>query len=351
VSTSSAIAGLRRRALPGLTVSLCTLVGASAHADAPLEYLTSHGIRAHPIQALTWAMMIVSIAVIVIISALLVASVMRGWRRQAVIIPDATVVERPIGGMSWIYIGVGISTIVLFVMMVWTVVTLAKVSNLPSGQAAVTIEVTGHQWWWEVNYLSDEASRQFSTANEIYIPVGVPVEVRLRGADVIHSFWVPALTGKTDAIPGQNNRTWLQADHAGVFRGQCTEYCGEQHAHMGFEVIAVPPERFVAWWSAQLKGAEPVPSLPPTDGQNAFIAKCGICHTVRGTRAGGRLGPDLTHIMSRRTIGAATLPNAPGQLAGWIADPQHIKPGNFMPQLDLSGPDLISIRRYVETLK
>jgi cytochrome c oxidase subunit 2 len=175
--------------------------------------------------------------------------------------------------------------------------------------------------------------------------------VRLRGADVIHSFWVPALTGKTDAIPGQNNRTWLQADHPGVFRGQCTEYCGEQHAHMGFEVIAQPPDQFATWWNAQLQGAPPAPSLPPTNAQNAFIAKCGICHTVRGTRAGGRLGPDLTHIMSRRTIGAATLPNTPGQLAAWIADPQHTKPGNFMPQLDLSGPELISIRDYVETLK
>jgi cytochrome c oxidase subunit 2 len=327
------------------------LAAADAHAEAPLEYVTSHGIRAHPIQALTWAMMIVSIAVIVIISALLVASVMRGWRRQAVIIPDATVVERPLGGMSWIYIGVGVSTIVLFVMMVWTVVTLAKVSNLPSGGGAVTVEVTGHQWWWEVNYFSDDPSRQFSTANELYIPTGVPVEVRLRGADVIHSFWVPALTGKTDAIPGQNNRTWLQADHPGVFRGQCTEYCGDQHAHMGFEVVAVPPDQFTAWWNAQLQGAPPVPSLPPANAQNAFVAKCGICHTVRGTRAGGRLGPDLTHIMSRRTIAAATLPNTPGQLVAWIADPQHIKPGNFMPQLDLSGPELISIRDYVETLK
>lgn len=339
------------QALPGLLMLLCSLTGADAYAEAPLEYLTSHGIRAHPIQTLTWAMMIVAIAVILIISGLLIASLIRAWGRQAVIIADATIVERPLGGMSWITIGVGVSTLVLFIMMVWTVVTLAKVSNLPSGSAPVTIEVTGHQWWWEVNYISDDPSRQFSTANEIYIPVGLPVEVRLRGADVIHSFWVPALTGKTDAIPGQNNRTWLQADHPGVFRGQCTEYCGDQHAHMGFEVIGVPPEQFVAWWSAQLQGVAPAPSLPPTDGQNAFIAKCGICHTVRGTRAGGSLGPDLTHVMSRKTIAAGTLPNTPGQLAGWIADPQHIKPGNFMPQLDLSGPELIAIRGYVETLK
>lgn len=345
-------AGQRRAALFSAFAGLVAGSGV-ARADVPLNYLTSHGIRAHPIATLTWAMMIVSIAVVVIITVLLGAALLRGLRHSnRPVLPGAALVERPVGGISWIYIGVGLTTIVLFVMMVWTVVTLANVTNPPRGVPTISIEVTGHQWWWEIRYLSPDISREFSTANEIHVPVGQTVEVRLRGADVIHSFWVPALTGKTDTIPGQTNKTWLEADQSGVYAGQCTEYCGAQHAHMGFQVVATSPQQFKAWWDQQLKAAAPTDPQPAaTSGQNAFIAKCGICHTVRGTRAGGQLGPDLTHVMSRKTIGAATLPNTPGYLSAWIADPQHIKPGNYMPQLDLSGPELASIRQYVETLK
>jgi cytochrome c oxidase subunit 2 len=316
-----------------------------------LNYLTSYGIRAHPIATLTWAMMIVSIAVVVIIVGLLVAALLRGRRRGGLVLPGAAPVSRPGGGASWIYVGVGVSTVVLFIMTVWTVVTLANVANPPAHAGTpLKIEVTGHQWWWEVRYLDENPARQFATANEIHIPVGVPVEVDLRGVDVIHSFWVPALAGKTDIIPGQTNRTWIEADRPGVYRGQCGEYCGDQHAHMAFEVIASAPQEFEAWRAAQLKGQPNTESGPMSDPQNAFIAKCGICHTVRGTRAGGRLGPDLTHLMSRKMIGAATLPNTPGFLSGWIADPQHIKPGNLMPDLDLSGPEFATIRKYLETL-
>jgi cytochrome c oxidase subunit 2 len=324
----------------------------AAHADAPLNYLTSHGIRAHHIVSLTWAMLIVSIVVVVVITVLLVLSLVRGYRRRVAVCSGEAPVERPAGGASWIYLGVGISTLVLFVMMIWTVITLADVTNPPRGEPSISLQVTGHQWWWEVRYLSENASRQFTTANEIHIPAGRTVEVRLRGADVIHSFWVPALTGKTDTIPGQVNKTWLEADRPGIYRGQCAEYCGQQHAHMAFEVIADSPDRFMAWWNDQLQtGAATTQDHANADGQNAFVAKCGICHTVRGTQAGGNLGPDLTHVMSRRTIGAASLPNTPGYLSAWIANPQHVKPGNYMPVLNLSGQELASIRSYVQTLK
>jgi cytochrome c oxidase subunit 2 len=213
------------------------------------------------------------------------------------------------------------------------------------------VQVTGHQWWWEIRYLSDDPSQEFVTANEIHIPVGKAVEVRLRAADVIHSFWVPALAGKTDLIPGQENRTWIEAQRPGVYRGQCGEYCGEQHAHMGFQVVASSPDQFERWRKQQLQSAASDLTGPAKPGRDLFTTRCGICHTVRGTTAGGILGPDLTHVMSRARIGAAALPNNPGSLAAWIADPQHVKPGNFMPRLDLSGPQMVLVRQYVESLK
>jgi cytochrome c oxidase subunit 2 len=328
----------------GLTVS-------QARADAPLTYLVSHGIRAHAIATLTWFMLIVSVAVILIVSGLLLAGI---WRRRlspAAQLPGETIVTRPGGGVSWIYIGVGVSTGVLFATMIWTVVTLADTSYPPPGEPAARLQVTGHQWWWEVRYLNSDPSQEFSTANELRIPVGKIVEVNLRAGDVIHSFWVPALTGKTDLIPGQENKTWIEADRSGIYRGQCGEYCGQQHAHMAFEVIASPPDQFESWRQQQLQPAVQHAQSNPGGSHDLFVAKCGICHTVRGTRAQGILGPDLTHVMSRSKIGAATLPNTPAQLAAWIADPQHIKPGNYMPTLSLSGPEMASIRQYVEKLR
>ncbi|MBV8183364.1 MAG: cytochrome c oxidase subunit II [Hyphomicrobiales bacterium] len=331
-----------------LALLFAIIMDSTCDAAAPLSYLTASGFRSRHIAALTWALMIVSIVVVIVIVALLIEGLRRGFARGP-FPPGAQIpVARP-PGASWIYIGVGLSTVVLFVMATWTMITLAHVANPPRSDAPLRIEVTGHQWWWEVRYLSPDPSREFSTANEIHVPLGRAVEVDLRGVDVIHSFWVPALMGKTDVIPGQENRTWIEADKPGVYRGQCGEYCGEQHAHMGFEVIASSPEEFEKWWNAQLAGQ---PSLLPalSDAQNTFIAKCGLCHTVRGTRAGGHLGPDLTHLTSRRSIGAAALPNTQGYRSAWVADPQHVKPGNYMPRLELSGPELNAISAYLDTL-
>ncbi len=182
--------------------------------------------------------------------------------------------------------------------------------------------------------------------------MGKPVRIDLHAADVIHSFWVPALSGKTDMIPGQVNTIWLQADRPGIYRGPCAEYCGKQHAHMAFAVIADEDEKFEAWRVAQVHGKAPEESDTPavSDGREAFKTHCGACHTVRGTAAGGIVGPDLTHVMSRSTIAAGTLPNSPGWLAGWIADPQHMKPGAKMPMLDIKGPELHAVTTYLATL-
>jgi cytochrome c oxidase subunit 2 len=191
----------------------------------------------------------------------------------------------------------------------------------------------------------------FDTANEIHIPVDVPVRLKLLSEDVIHSFWVPAIGGKTDMIPGQTNVTWIEATRVGTYRGVCAEFCGLQHARMAFVLVAKSAEDFAAWWDAQLLPApEPTTDLIQ-EGLNTFTLRCGACHAVRGTRAGGKLGPDLSHLMSRKTLAAGTLPNVIEHLSDWIADPQSIKPGNPMPEVDLSARELNAIVAYLGTLK
>jgi cytochrome c oxidase subunit 2 len=169
---------------------------------------------------------------------------------------------------------------------------------------------------------------------------------------VIHSFWVPSLQGKLDLVPGQVNTTWIQADSAGVYRGQCAEYCGLQHARMQFRVVALPPSDFEAWVDAQQS-----PAVQPGDsasqaGQRVFMTSgCSFCHAIRGTPARATAGPDLTHLASRRTLAAGTLPNTKGHLAGWIGNPQAIKPGNLMPQIPLSPAELRALLAYLGTLR
>ncbi len=342
----------RRLALPA-ALGLCKMraVIAPAHADAPMSYLVESGSRGYPVEHLLWALLIVSVLVILIVSALVIAGLAR--RRDVPRTSDPRVIppERPDRGLSWIYVGSAISVVVLVGAAIWTFSTLAATSG-PPRNAKVTIEVIGHQWWWEARYSDGtDLSREFTTANELHIPTGEPVRLKLVSADVIHSFWVPKLSGKTDLIPGQQNETWFEADRAGTYRGQCGEYCGLQHAHMALSVVAEPRAQFEAWWTAQLQPPSPPQSKTAAAGQADFTTRCGICHSVRGTAAGGRLGPDLSHLMTRTTLAAGTLPNSPGYLAGWMADPQHAKPGNLMPILDLTGRELTDIRDYLQTLK
>jgi cytochrome c oxidase subunit 2 len=311
-----------------------------------LSFLSGAGPR--NVSTLTWGVLIISVLVVIITTAILLfATFARRERPPSSTSKERQLVSRAGNPVSVIYAGLILSTVVLFGVTIWTMMTLADIAAPPS-KPSITVEVTGHQWWWEVRYLSDDPSQIFTTANEIHIPVGEPVAIKLRSADVIHSFWVPALSGKTDTIPGQTNTTWILADRAGTYRGQCTEYCGLQHAHMGFELVAMPKEKFESWRKDQLRSASEKSLASP--GQRAFMQKCAVCHTVRGTRAGGRVGPDLTHLMTRSTIAAGTLPNRIGYLSGWIADPQHVKPGSKMPRLDINGQDLAQVRSYLETL-
>jgi cytochrome c oxidase subunit 2 len=218
---------------------------------------------------------------------------------------------------------------------------------------AVEIEVTGYQWWWEVRYRDGNGDVAFVTANEIRLPTGQPLMTRVDTADVIHSFWVPNLAGKIDMIPGRTNELTLQAARPGEFRGQCAEYCGGPHAKMAFYVVAEEPERFARWFERQKEPArEPEDPLLQRGREVFFSFGCGGCHAIRGTDAVGGLGPDLTHVGSRRTIGAGILDNTIENLETWIADSQRIKPDNPMPSFDfIEGEDLHALAAYLKNLQ
>jgi cytochrome c oxidase subunit II len=221
-----------------------------------------------------------------------------------------------------------------------------------AGRDDLTIRVHGAQWWWNVEYLDPQPERSFQTANEIHIPVERNVRFQLEGDDVIHSFWVPSLAGKQDLIPGRPNELIVRAEHAGIYRGQCAEFCGLQHAHMAFLVIADPKEEFDRWADAQRQAAATTADEEAAAGRDAFLAKaCASCHTIRGTPAAGTTGPDLTHVGGRKTIAAGLFETTRGSLAAWIADPQTLKPGNNMPMVPLTADELRSISAYMASLK
>jgi cytochrome c oxidase subunit 2 len=244
-----------------------------------------------------------------------------------------------------------LTVVVLFVLLVSSITTGSYLARLdPRG--APWIEVTGAQWWWRVRYHDAVASNTFETANEIHVPVGKPVLLQLKASDVIHSFWVPNLHGKLDLIPGQDNRMLIQADRPGTFKGQCAEFCGLGHARMSLLVIAQPPERFEAWRAHQRKPARAPQNATEMRGQEVFLnGPCVMCHAITGTPASSHAGPDLTHVASRKTLGAGTLPNRRGHLAGWILNAQSIKPGNHMPNVSLPPDDLQALLSYLESLR
>jgi cytochrome c oxidase subunit 2 len=220
---------------------------------------------------------------------------------------------------------------------------------------ALIVGITGHMWWWEVRYRDPATGAEVVTANEIRIPVGRPVYFGLGSADVIHSFWVPSLGGKMDMLPGRVQHLQLQADQPGTWRGQCAEYCGEQHARMALHVVAEAPAAFDAWLAAVARPAVASVASPEIErGREAFLAhRCNACHTVRGVSEESRLGPDLTHVGSRLHLGAGTVPNEPAQLAAWVAHTQQMKPGTRMPSSGerIADADLQSIAAWLTQLK
>lgn len=321
---------------------LFSLLMLSDCARAPLGYFEGAGPAARSIASLGWGLLGISVAVCLITGALLVFSI---FRRRAQ--TDGLGGGDDRSSLRWIGVGLSITTVLLLASAIWTLWTVRGVSDT-SRAAAVTIDVTGQQWWWEVRYRSDTPSREFSTANDLVIPAGVPVQLNLRSRDVVHSFWVPKLAGKMDMIPGQTNRIRIEADRPGIYRGQCSEFCGVQHAQMAFFVIALAPADFQAWWNHQL---EPASNEPNAASQQTFIERCSSCHAIRGLPAGGILGPNLSHFGSRRTIAAGVLPNDSGNLAHWLNDSQGVKPGSKMPELHLAANQVDALTAYLEGLK
>jgi cytochrome c oxidase subunit II len=246
---------------------------------------------------------------------------------------------------------VGLTVLTLFVLLVIDFFTGNKIYATPDANA-LAIKITGHQWWWEIEYQDPRPSAVMTTANEIHVPVGKPVKFELQSTDVIHSFWVPNMHGKKDLVPGHPTTTWFTAKRAREFRGQCAEYCGEQHAHMRLVFIAEPAATFDQWLAAQKKSAPEPASDSERRGRDIFsFTQCVMCHAVQGTNARATLGPDLTHIASRKMLGAGELPNTRGYLAGWILNPQVLKPGTRMPPSQLVPDDLNALLDYLETLK
>lgn len=217
---------------------------------------------------------------------------------------------------------------------------------------ALWIDVTANQWWWDVTYVSPNSAANLRTANELHLPVGVPVHIRLQSNDVIHSFWVPNLAGKQDLIPGRTNDITLLPRRTGYYRGACAEFCGVQHAHMNLDVAVESRADFLRWYAAQLQPAAP-PATPLAQAGYAYVTnrECRMCHNITGTPASGKMAPDLTHLASRKSIAAGTLPMSRGHLYGWVADPQSQKPGNRMPTIPLEPQELHAIVAYLEGLK
>lgn len=245
-----------------------------------------------------------------------------------------------------------------FILIGLTVLTVASYladrngARAASAPAPLKIAITAHQWWWEIEYQDPLPSNSFRTANELHLPRGVPASITLRSSDVIHSFWAPNLAGKRDLIPGRPGDMRLIAMSEGRYRAECAEFCGAQHAHMALDVTVESPQAFAAWIGRQRASAPP-PSSPLTAVGYAYFMQreCAACHSISGTPARGTIGPDLTHLASRRSIAAGTLPMTRGHLYGWVADPQSAKPGNRMPVIGLAADELHALIAYLETLQ
>ncbi|MBX6331910.1 MAG: cytochrome c oxidase subunit II [Gemmatimonadaceae bacterium] len=331
----------REAAMGGASVAL------AGCATAP-SVLRPESAPQHTLATLGWWLIIVGSAVIVIVLAIELVTLRHRGRTVA----DTPLVASP-GSTRGIVVGLAITAVVTLAFFIYSAVVLGATER-PRGRPGAKIEIIGHQWWWEARYLGGTPDQAVATANELHIPIGVPVALQVTSADVIHSFWIPQLQGKIDVIPGIRNTFWIRADTAGTFHGQCAEFCGLQHAHMMLTVTAEDARSFQRWLAAQ---SAPAAAAPPSDtaaaaGGRAFMSSaCALCHTVRGTGAHGILGPDLTHVASRHMLGAGAVRNTPGALNAWITDAPSLKPGADMPRIDLTPATMHAIVAYLQTLR
>ncbi len=329
---------MKRRA-PTVTLALAFALLAGCHPGHRQSALHPASDAAGNIATLWWVMFGVLAASFVLVMVLLYLAIMRKPAAH----PEAEQrrTRRLVIGGGFVFPGV-----VLLGMLFYSLGTSVALRRPPVG---LNIQVIGYQWWWDVRYPGEG----ITLANEIYIPVGEPVVIDLLAADVIHSFWVPNLHGKIDMLPDMPTRIVIETDRPGEWRGQCAEFCGRQHAWMAFKVIALPRPEFDAWVQARKNP----PSLPGdssllTRGQEVFFREsCHACHAVSGTDAVARLGPDLTHLGSRLTLGAGRVDNTDEHLARWIVDPQSLKPGNLMPATPLPPDDLTALVAWLRSLQ
>jgi cytochrome c oxidase subunit II len=330
--------GISASVLAAMTLALAGCGGGQSTLDP-------HSQPAREISTLFWWMLAVAGTVLGGALFLLLIGWIRRDRPGLPILGQAEGVSRVLVVVFGIAIPLGVNVALFTVANL----VIAKDTEAPNTRTTpMTIQVVGHQWFWEVRYPGSTAV----TANEIHIPVGTRVNLEATTGDVIHSFWVPELNRKIDMIPGHPNRILLEADRPGRYRGQCAEFCGMQHAHMAMYVFADPPARFRAWLRHNAAPRTP-PSTPAARrGERDFDEQaCASCHTVRGTSADGDVGPDLTHVGERVSLAALAIPNTPRDLSRWITDPQHVKPGNRMPRLNLSAQQYADVIAYVQGLK
>ncbi|MGH9263276.1 MAG: cytochrome c oxidase subunit II [Acidimicrobiales bacterium] len=309
------------------------------------QALEPEGPVAESAADLWWLMLALGVAVFVIFAVFLVVGLIRARPGDA---PESGP-QPPDRFGPWLAgAGVALPLVVIAIVFAATVHAMRDVPTAaPSG--ALVVEIVGHQWWWEVHYPAEG----ITTANEMHIPVGRSVALRLTSADVIHSFWVPALGGKLDLLPDKTNTLVLEADEPGRHVNRCAEFCGLQHTRMGMDVVAQPAEAFAAWVASRSPpGAEPA-AADAQRGRDVFLGAggCASCHTVRGTSATGTMGPDLTHVASRATLGAAAVPNTPEQRARWVSDPHTIKRGVAMPAPEITGEELRDLLAYLGGLR
>jgi cytochrome c oxidase subunit 2 len=311
--------------------------------------LNPHSHAAADIANLFWVMMAVAFGGLALITGLLVfAWLRRGRRGFGADSDDPHPGEKP----AWfVVVGMGVVfplvvVVALFIVANWGIISVTQAPAASS--TAMTVDAIGHQWYWEFRYPGTKAV----TAGEMHIPVDTRVNLVATTADVIHSFWVPALNRKIDTIPGRQNRVLLYSNRAGVYRGQCAEYCGLQHAHMGMLVFVQPKAQFRAWLKRQAAPAAAPKTSLARRGEDVFLnGSCSSCHTIRGTTARGYVGPDLTHLATRTTLAGVVIPNSRDYLARWIVDSQHFKPGNDMPNFHLTDSQLQSLLAYLEGLR
>jgi cytochrome c oxidase subunit 2 len=317
-----------------LTDAACSGPGAMTEANGP---------GAHRISLLSIAMFAVAAFVFLVVICFLAYGLFHRRRDDDEQRPDLD----DHGGTRMVLLGgIAFPIVVLVILFVITLVALEAQAREDTGSHVFTIDVIAHRWWWEFQY----PDQHIDTANEVHIPTGQPVLMEVTSTDVIHSFWVPRLQRKVDAVPGRTNEVTLQADADGTYLGECSEYCGLQHAHMHFDVIAQSSDAFNGWVSQQ----QTVPAEPTGDalrGQQVFLgSSCVYCHSISGTNANGTVGPNLTHVAGRATLAAGTIPNTPEELAAWISDPQSIKQGTQMPGTDLTPTQMRQLVAYLESL-